>query len=113
MLKKVASTLQVNATRSTDLVARYGGEEFALIMTTTPLVGTFFMAEKLRLAVQDLALVHGGSTVGRHLTVSVGGTSTIPQRGGSFLQLIEAADKALYEAKRSGKNRTVMHEDRR
>lgn len=112
-LKQVASTLQQNANRSTDLVARYGGEEFALIMTTTPLTGASFMAEKLRMAVRDLQLVHGGSTVAGHLTVSVGGASTIPQRGGSSLQLIEAADKALYEAKRSGKNREVMHEYRR
>lgn len=112
-LKQVASTLQLNANRSTDLVARYGGEEFALIMTTTPLTGASFMAEKLRGAVRDLQLVHGGSTVARHLTVSVGGASTIPQRGGSSLQLIEAADMALYEAKRSGKDREVMHEYRR
>ena len=111
-LKKVASTLQSNATRSTDLVARYGGEEFALIMMTTPLAGARFMAKKLRMAVQDLQLAHVGSTVARYLTVSIGGASTIPQRGGSSLQLIEAADKALYEAKRSGKNREVMHQER-
>jgi two-component system, chemotaxis family, response regulator WspR len=110
-LKRVASTLQLNVNRSTDLVARYGGEEFALIMTTTPLAGATFMAEKLRSAVRDLHLVHGGSSVGQYLTVSVGGASTIPQRGGSSLQLVEAADKALYEAKRSGKNREVMQED--
>jgi two-component system chemotaxis family response regulator WspR len=113
VLKKVASTLQLNANRSTDVVARYGGEEFAMILTTTPLSGASFMAEKLRSAVRDLQLLHGGSTVGEHLTVSIGGASTIPQRGGSSLQLIEAADKALYEAKRSGKNRGVIHEYRR
>ena len=112
-LKKVASTLQLNANRSTDLVARYGGEEFALVMTTTPLTGASFMAGKLRAAVRDLQLVDGASTAVRHLTVSVGGASTIPQRGGSSVQLIEAADKALYEAKRSGKNREVMRECRR
>ncbi|WP_235582074.1 diguanylate cyclase [Rhizobacter sp. Root1221] len=112
-LKKVASTLQLNANRSTDLVARYGGEEFALVMTTTPLTGASFMAGKLRAAVRDLQLVDGASAVVRNLTVSVGGASTIPQRGGSSVQLIEAADKALYEAKRSGKNREVMHEYRR
>lgn len=112
-LKKVASTLQLNANRSTDLVARYGGEEFALVMTTTPLTGASFMAGKLRAAVRDLQLVDDASTVVRRLTVSVGGASTIPQRGGSSLQLIDAADKALYEAKRSGKNREVMRECRR
>jgi two-component system, chemotaxis family, response regulator WspR len=79
-------------------------------MTATPLAGATFMAKKLRLAVHDLALGQSTSSVGR-LTVSVGGASTIPQRGGSFLQLVGAADKALYEAKRSGKNQEVMHED--
>ncbi|MGJ7497963.1 diguanylate cyclase [Variovorax sp. RT4R15] len=111
-LKKVASILQQNADQSTDLLARFGGEEFALIMTTTPLAGARFKAEKLRLAVQDLHLVHDRSSVAGHLSVSVGGASTIPQRGGSLLHLIEAADKALYEAKRSGKNREVMYEGR-
>ena len=112
-LKQVASTLQLNANRSTDLVARYGGEEFAMIMTTTPLSGASFMAEKLRVAVRDLQLMHVGSTVAGHLTLSIGGASTIPQRGGSSLELIEAADNALYEAKRSGKDREVVHEYRR
>ena len=112
-LKQVASTLQLNANRATDLVARYGGEEFALIMTTTPLSGASFMAEKLRVAVRGLQLMHDGSTLAGHLTVSVGGASTIPQRDGSSVQLIEAADKALYEAKRSGKDREVIHEYRR
>ena len=111
-LKKVARTLQLNVARSTDLVARFGGEEFALIMPTTPLTGASFMAEKLRLAVRELQLGHAGSTGDRHLTVSIGVASTIPQRGGSPIQLIEAADKALYEAKRSGKDREVMHEYR-
>ncbi|WP_457354552.1 diguanylate cyclase [Roseateles sp. P5_D6] len=109
-LQKVAGTLHLNANRSTDLVARYGGEEFALVMTTTPAAGASFMAEKLRLAVQDLELAQGDSAPARHLTVCIGGASMIPQRGGSSLELIEAADKALYEAKRGGKNRAVMQE---
>ena len=84
-----------------------------MIMTTTPLSGASFMAEKLRVAVRDLQLMHVGSTVAGHLTLSIGGASTIPQRGGSSLELIEAADNALYEAKRSGKDREVVHEYRR
>lgn len=110
VLKKVASTLQLNVGRSTDLVARFGGEEFALIMRTTPQEGAFAVARRLRQSVQDLGLVHGQSSVAGLLTVSVGGASVIPSRDGSFLDLIEAADKALYEAKRAGKNQEVMYE---
>jgi two-component system chemotaxis family response regulator WspR len=110
VLKKVANTLQLNVSRSTDLVARFGGEEFALIMRTTPQEGALAVARRLRMSVEGMALAHSRSSVAGYLTVSVGGASMVPSRDGSFLDLIEAADKALYEAKRAGKNQEAMYE---
>lgn len=109
-LKKVAETIQARVARSTDLAARFGGEEFSLILPATPLSGAHYLAEKLRRSVEDLGIPHNASTLAKCITVSVGAASTIPQRGDSFPSLIETADKALYEAKRAGKNRVVARE---
>jgi len=80
-------------------------------MRNTPFAGACAVASKLRHAVVDLQIAHSRSTVGRHLTASIGGATTIPQRGTSFVELVDVADKALYQAKRSGKNREVIYED--
>ncbi|MEP6873512.1 MAG: diguanylate cyclase [Burkholderiales bacterium] len=104
-LKRVARSMQKSASRSTDVAARFGGEEFALLLPSTPLGGAQSLAENLRRGVHDLHILHGASTVAECMTVSVGAATMIPHRGDSFLPLIETADKALYEAKRAGKNR--------
>ena len=110
VLKRVAETMQKNSGRSTDIAARFGGEEFALILPATPLVGAHHLAETLRRNVQDLGIPHSASTPAECITVSIGAASTIPQREDPFFSLIETADKALYEAKRAGKNRVMTHE---
>ncbi|MEO6276307.1 MAG: diguanylate cyclase [Roseateles sp.] len=103
-LKRVARSMQTCATRSSDVAARFGGEEFALLLPATPLGGAQSLAENLRLGVHELQILHGASTVAECMTVSVGAATMIPQHGDPFLPLIETADKALYEAKRAGKN---------
>jgi two-component system chemotaxis family response regulator WspR len=93
--------------RPTDLAARFGGEEFAVILPLTPLEPLGLLGERLRHTVQELRIPHSASTVGDIVTISIGGAGTIPQHENSFLQLVEIADTALYEAKKSGKNRVV------
>jgi len=108
-LKMVAGVMRRRFLRPTDLTARFGGEEFAVIMPATPFLPIQSLGEDLRCSVEGLAIAHRGSTVGECLTVSVGGTSMIPQSTDTYLSWIDRADKALYEAKVLGKNRVVMH----
>lgn len=112
ILKRVAETIQKTPERSTDLAARFGGEEFALILPGTPVAGTQYLGEKLCRDVEALCIAHSASSVGEYVTISVGGASIVPQRGDSSLLLLEAADAALYEAKRMGKNRVITFRDK-
>jgi diguanylate cyclase (GGDEF)-like protein len=106
-LKKVAQTLCQTLKRCTDFVARYGGEEFVCLLTNTDFDGGKTAAEKLRKSVEDLAIPHEFSQAAKVVTISLG-FATIDQSSGNMpKKLIETADKALYEAKQSGRNRTA------
>ena len=110
VLRKVAEAIKQSCRRSTDLAARYGGEEFAVILPATPFIEIGRLGEKLCQAVEALNLPHGASSTGKHVTISVGGATMIPHHGESFVPLVDAADKALYEAKRAGRNRAVARD---
>ena len=107
VLKSIAAAMQMSFRRPTDLTARFGGEEFVVILPLTALASLPSLGERLLRNVEDLHIPHSASTVGEHVTISVGGAAIIPQNEGSFPQLIELADRALYEAKDTGKNRVV------
>lgn len=108
VLKKIAMVMRQRFLRPTDLPARFGGEEFAVILPATPLAPIQSMGEDLRRGVEELCILHSASDIGEYITISVGGASIIPKTGESFLQLIDRADEALYEAKELGKNRVVI-----
>jgi two-component system cell cycle response regulator len=104
-LRLIADSLRVN-TRVFDSVARYGGEEFVVVMPGTGPVEAAAAAERLRVAIQELEF---NATAGMPmpLTVSVGVACTsvataLPEG------LLQAADTALYDAKRNGRNRVEM-----
>jgi diguanylate cyclase (GGDEF)-like protein len=88
--------------RSTDEPARYGGEELAVVLPATDLEGAYVLAEELRSAVARLQVLPAGAGP---VTVSVGVAALAPGDGPG--DLIAAADAALYDAKRAGKDRTV------
>src|SRR5262249_12093508 len=90
--------------RERDVAARYGGEELALILPGTPLLGGRRFCERIRRRLEELQIeVEGGRT----LTVTASfGAASFPTHG-SAASLIEAADRALYEAKEGGRNRVV------
>jgi len=102
-LRKLASVLIDNLCRTSDVVARYGGEEFSVISAYTDLVAAQQLAQRIRLAVESLALTHEDSTFGI-VTISLGIAVTIPDQEHSTDDLIRAADQALYDAKASGRN---------
>jgi diguanylate cyclase (GGDEF)-like protein len=91
--------------RTGDLAARYGGEEFVVLLPRTDLAGACEVAERIRLLVQEAPFVTPeGGTVGATLSV---GLAMVQPGSTSFAELLAAADRALYEAKGAGRNRTV------
>jgi len=107
-LKIIAKALAAVCKRSTDLVARYGGEEFAIILPNTPIDEAKRIAEKLRKAVEALAIPHQASAVSDVCTLSLGVVTYQAQKGDQVDTLISMADDALYQAKESGRNRVVV-----
>lgn len=100
---RVLGIFLAKSIRGGDIAARYGGEEFALILSHTEKDGALVVAERLRTGVAALHRTHRGG-LPTPLTVSIG-VSTFPDDGRKREALILKADKALYRAKRSGKNR--------
>lgn len=105
-LKQVANAMKNCFMRSGELTARYGGEEFVVILPMIDSDKAKIFAEKLKKAIWDLNLPHADSKTSDRVTVSLGVTtlesasSIITER-----EMIESADKALYKAKESGRNR--------
>jgi diguanylate cyclase (GGDEF)-like protein len=104
---KVVAALLAGAARKVDLVARYGGEEFAVVLAGADRTAALAAAEKLRTAVEAAALPHPASEAGR-ITTSVG-IAVFPEDGADLGALVDAADSALYAAKRAGRNVVRAH----
>lgn len=103
-LRLIAQTLKGSVRRPADLVARYGGEEFAVILPNTDYQGAWQVAETIHAAVERLNIAHGASQVSDRVTASLGVASMIPQIRLSPSLLVNTADRAVYEAKRRGRN---------
>ena len=107
-LRKVAETIVSAVKRPADLVARYGGEEFAVILPQTPADNALQVAKKIQRKIKELALSHPDSLVSDYITLSLGVTSLIPNPQYTKKQLLITADKALYQAKKQGRDRAVL-----
>jgi diguanylate cyclase (GGDEF)-like protein/PAS domain S-box-containing protein len=107
VLREAASFL-TRSIRVEDIVCRYGGEEFVVILPTAELIAAQTRAERIRSKIRELAVLHQGQSLGM-ITVSVG-VAALPQHGTSPKALLEAADAALYRAKREGRDRVVVAE---
>ncbi|MCC6330325.1 MAG: diguanylate cyclase [Acidobacteria bacterium] len=110
-LQRVAEAFAETVKRPTDLVARFGGEEFALVLGGTDAAGSLLIVEKAVANVRELSIEHRGSATCGQLTVSVGLTTLFPQVDSDEGELINAADKALYRAKESGRDCIFVFDD--
>ncbi len=105
VMREVGALLQKQV-RGDDIACRFGGEEFLLILPGAPLEIAQQRAEHLRGAVSGLAVGFHGETLGG-ITVSIG-VAIYPLHGSNAESVVECADKALYTAKESGRDRTVL-----
>lgn len=105
VLREVAQVLQ-DQTRGSDVAARYGGEEFTIVLPDITGTRAFERAQRVRQEVEKLVLRPAGKDLGT-VTISIG-LAQFPMHGSTVDALLLAADKALYEAKSSGRNRVVV-----
>lgn len=110
-LKAVAKALADVARRPIDLTARYGGEEFAIILPDTTVEGAVCVAENVAVSIDALQIEHAASSVADVVTISMGLASVVPEGDATIGTLIAKADKALYEAKRAGRNQVNICAD--
>ncbi len=104
VLEETALTLR-ETIRENDLAFRYGGEEFAVVLHKTTNGTAETLAERIRAAIADMDILHDSGSL--KITVSIG-IANYPQNASTIRQLIAKADKALYNAKRSGKNKVIV-----
>ncbi|HEY0589712.1 MAG TPA: GGDEF domain-containing protein, partial [Pseudoduganella sp.] len=107
-LARVAAALSGMLHRPVDLIARYGGEEFAVILPDLEQAQARQLAEAMRACVVQLAIPQAPATGAVHVTASIGMATRTARNAIETAALIGAADRALYAAKRSGRNRIVV-----
>ena len=108
-LVKVAGALAQMVQRPLDLIARYGGEEFVVILPELDREQGRRMAEAMRQRVVALQIPHAKAGHAPHVTISIGVATHTGADAGDIPHLLGAADRALYMAKNSGRNRVVVH----
>jgi diguanylate cyclase len=100
---RAAAKVLSDAIKGRDIVARFGGEEFVMLLPDTPAQGAMAVAEQIRLAFSKARIRRNGSEqVLNHVTISIG--AAMPGPGETLEQVIDRADKALYQAKNEGRN---------
>ncbi len=107
-LRQIAEVLEGVAKRATDLAARYGGEEFALILPNTDQQGAVELGKQVLLGVRNLRIRNATAVSNQLVTVSLGIAACIPPDHGMPDKLIVAADQALYQAKKAGRNQLAL-----
>ena len=105
VLRETSAFLLKNV-RAEDFVCRFGGEEFVVILPTADMDGSRARGERLRSNMRALTIMHQGKSLGM-VTLSVG-VATFPANGMSPKELMAAADAALYEAKRGGRDQVAV-----
>lgn len=107
VIRGVAGAIVSKARRPADMVARYGGEEICVILPETAEGGAHDLAEKMRAAVRELAIVHQVSEKGV-VTISVGVATCTVSDDQTWPDIVQRADQALYIAKQAGRDRVMV-----
>ncbi len=110
MVLKQLSQILIGNLRRTDVPFRYGGEEFAVILPATSREGALIILEKVRKEVENFSFEYREKQPVGKVTVSIG-IATYPVDTKNAQDLVNCADKALYRAKATGKNRTCLYKD--
>ncbi|ABA20654.1 response regulator receiver modulated diguanylate cyclase [Trichormus variabilis ATCC 29413] len=108
-LQLVAKAIENCVNRPADVVARYGGEEFAVILPRTYPEGAIHLANAICSAVRELQIPHLTSQANTCVTISAGVATEIPVPNSDFQEIIDAADRALYQAKMAGRDRCQQY----
>ncbi len=108
-IRAVAMLLNSVVSRASDLVARYGGEEFAILLTDTDANAAVLVANACLNAMLELAIAHAGSPIGGHVSLSIGICTLTVTGDVASETIITQADQALYQAKRTGRNRYCQY----
>lgn len=107
-LKKIAQTMAACIQGDEERIARFGGEQFAVIVPDSDSEAANSLAEKIRSQIEALHIPHQGEGAFGVVTVSVGVASMQPTRDNTYEQLIARANRALFAAKKGGRNRVVL-----
>jgi len=108
-LKDIAAVMRKKF-RSTDLLAKYGGDEFVIILPQTDKIGAYLAAERLREGVEKQPFPGAETQPQKKITISIG-IASYPEHGLSDEEILNHADKSLYFAKESGRNRTIIYNE--
>ena len=109
-LQKIAEVLQDSCQRAGDLVARYGGEEFGIILAGIDSENACYVAQNIRYQLEAKGISHLANPDSKIVTLSLGIATMIPQENAEPTDLLAQADRALYEAKKQGRDRAVHFE---
>lgn len=109
-LKKVTQAIKSCLQRSADVLGRYGGEEFIVLLPETDAQGAMRVAQAISEALDNIQIRHDVSPSNAYVTASIGGATCLRTTGHDLDELIKNADRALYKAKRAGRNRSWIDE---
>lgn len=109
-LRTVAECIRGCIRRPRDLAARVGGEEFAVLLPDCDIAGVRHIADAIRQAVARAGIPHEASSTGRVVSISAGIASGVPEPTWTHLDLFKLADRGLYQAKETGRNRVAAAE---
>ncbi len=108
-LKRLAAELSKICRRPADLFSRYGGEELVILLPETDSTGATSLANSIQEKIHSIKIPHAYSPAADYVTLSIGTATMIPSRNQTQLDLINAADNALYAAKQNGRDQIIAN----